>query len=115
MPKRPRTPCNHPGCPELVEAGHSKCEKHRKEYTREQAREYDRGRPPSHKRGYDEHWRKLRKMVLAREPLCRRCKEAGRTKEANLIHHIDENPLNNFIENLEPLCATCHNREHGWK
>ena len=24
------------------------------------------------------------------------------------VHHIDENPLNNKLENLIPLCASCH-------
>jgi len=24
------------------------------------------------------------------------------------VHHIDENPANNRLENLIPLCASCH-------
>ncbi|MCH2269836.1 MAG: HNH endonuclease [SAR324 cluster bacterium] len=24
------------------------------------------------------------------------------------VHHIDENPANNALENLIPLCASCH-------
>ena len=29
MPFRPKHPCAHPGCPELVESGQKYCEKHR--------------------------------------------------------------------------------------
>lgn len=38
---------------------------------------------------------------------CYRC-----GKEAELIHHIDENPHNNLIENLQPLCDSCHKTHH---
>ena len=29
MPRKPKTPCRHPGCPELVEAGKKYCAKHK--------------------------------------------------------------------------------------
>lgn len=48
MPYRPKTPCRHPGCPELVEAGRLYCEKHlplHPEVTR-----------PAAKRGYNRRW-----------------------------------------------------------
>lgn len=28
------------------------------------------------------------------------------------IHHIDENPENNDLDNLIPLCLTCHSKVH---
>ena len=127
MPKRPAKPCPGAGkykgrCANLIRTGNPVCNRclpYHIEATREKAREhnrgYDKGRPSPDQRGYDTHWRKLRKMVLAREPLCRRCGEAGRTEPATLIHHIDEDVSNNYIENLEPLCSTCHNRIHGWR
>ena len=31
MPRKPRRPCRHPGCPNLCEDGEQYCEKHRKE------------------------------------------------------------------------------------
>ena len=29
------------------------------------------------------------------------------------VHHIDENPANNSLENLIPLCASCHLKIEG--
>ena len=43
---------------------------------------------------------------------CARCdKDCRNSKNADSVlqvHHIDENPGNNELENLIPLCATCH-------
>ena len=43
---------------------------------------------------------------------CARCeKDCRNSKNADSVlqvHHIDENPGNNDLENLIPLCATCH-------
>ena len=43
---------------------------------------------------------------------CARCgKDCRKTKMPQLVlqvHHIDENPANNALENLIPLCASCH-------
>ena len=43
---------------------------------------------------------------------CARCgKDCRNAKNADSVlqvHHIDENPGNNDLENLIPLCATCH-------
>ncbi|MGE5862209.1 MAG: hypothetical protein ACM31H_00415 [Nitrososphaerales archaeon] len=29
------------------------------------------------------------------------------------MHHIDENPSNNEINNLVPICYDCHKKMHG--
>ena len=43
---------------------------------------------------------------------CARCgKDCRNSKNAESVlqvHHIDENPGNNDLENLIPLCASCH-------
>ncbi|MBC8257686.1 MAG: HNH endonuclease [SAR324 cluster bacterium] len=43
---------------------------------------------------------------------CARCgKNCRNTTHAEMVlqvHHIDENPANNVLENLIPLCASCH-------
>lgn len=87
-------------------------------------------RPPSHKprnaiprakdarpsacaRGYDRHWQKLRLTVLNEEPLCRICRATGRVEAAYHVDHIK--PLvdggTHDRDNLQPLCAACHNRK----
>lgn len=60
-------------------------------------------------------WQMLRNFILSRNPLCERCLKKDRIVQATEVHHrID---LAHFPEgrldpeNLEPLCAKCHN-EH---
>jgi 5-methylcytosine-specific restriction protein A len=63
-------------------------------------------------RGYDGEWQALRLRVLRLEPFCRFCLAAGRHTAAEHVDHVK--PLSaggtNAIDNLRPLCATCHNR-----
>ncbi|EKZ1926205.1 TPA: HNH endonuclease signature motif containing protein [Stenotrophomonas maltophilia] len=62
-------------------------------------------------------WRRLRAVVLAREPLCRCCAGQGRVRPATEVDHIDGDDSNNADSNLQPLCRTCHStktaRENG--
>lgn len=39
---------------------------------------------------------------------CERCGGVG-----NVVHHKDENPWNNALDNLERLCRSCHAGHHG--
>jgi len=52
-------------------------------------------------------------MVLNREPLCRECLKQGRLTPATEVDHIV--PLasggTNDLENLQPLCHSCHSRK----
>ena len=36
------------------------------------------------------------------------CRNANSANSVLQVHHIDENPGNNDIDNLIPLCASCH-------
>ncbi|WP_081280931.1 HNH endonuclease signature motif containing protein [Stenotrophomonas maltophilia] len=67
-------------------------------------------------------WRRLRAVVLAREPLCRCCAGQGRAgqgrvRPATEVDHIDGDDSNNADSNLQPLCRPCHSaktaRENG--
>lgn len=57
MPRKPRRPCRHPGCPNLCEDGEQYCEKHRKEAERQykhSTRGYSAGKR------YGRQWKKIR-------------------------------------------------------
>ena len=56
-------------------------------------------------------WRKLRRSVLMAEPLCRHCTSRGLTVPATDLDHRDNNPANNELVNLQPLCHECHSRK----
>lgn len=61
-------------------------------------------------------WRKLRVEQLRRQPLCERCLAQGRHTPAYVVDHI--RPVNQGgapldLENLQSLCAACHNRKSG--
>ena len=54
MPRKPKKPCKHPGCPRLVEGTY--CEEH--------ALLHGQERGDSAVRGYDSKWRKARERFL---------------------------------------------------
>lgn len=61
-------------------------------------------------------WQRIRRAALIRDHyLCQRC----RKRPANTVHHLkprEEFPeLAMTLENLQSICAICHNREHPEK
>ena len=112
MPMRPRKPCSQPGCPELIEPGQRKCVAHR----RQDDRRYKRDRNDDEQQRFykSARWRRLRKIVLRRDPICKKCEEEGRTRASQEVHHKDGDHKNNEIDNLVGLCKSCHSREHGF-
>ena len=52
-------------------------------------------------------WRKLRKQVLAEEPLCRHCAAQGLTVPATEVDHMN-GAADNSREALQALCKPCH-------
>ena len=90
MPTKPKTPCKHPGCPELVDPGRKYCDKHKPLYPEEIR--------SASERGYDSRWRKARKRFLAAHPLCVECMKEGRYVKALFW---DES-------NWQPLCHHHH-------
>ena len=80
MPYRPKVPCRHPGCPELVESGKLYCAKHlplHPEVTRSAG-----------KRGYGSRWQRESKQFLQSHPLCVECVKLGRYTKATVVDHI---------------------------
>lgn len=77
-------------------------------------------RPPADEKELDRFlnraaWRKCREWYRRRNPLCERCRAAGRFVPSAVVHHkIDrrERPDLAYDEsNLEALCEPCHNAE----
>jgi 5-methylcytosine-specific restriction protein A len=62
-------------------------------------------------RGYGREYRKVRAQLMQQEPLCRICKDKGRTTLANVADHIvplAKGGAAHDINNLQPLCNDCH-------
>lgn len=110
MPSKPKRPCSHPGCPELVDGRF--CKKHEKEYNRNYEK-YKRD-PKTHKR-YGKAWRAIRKRYVAEHPLCEMCLKENRMTKVEEVHHIL--PLSrggtNDEDNLMSLCKSCHSKIHA--
>ena len=112
MPRKPKHPCNYPGCPELT------TEWYCKEHKRRVSKNYEVGRETAVKRGYDTRWKAVRKLKLSRDPLCQCdvCQNAMASGQqpmiANCVHHINGNTKDNRRENLLSMHGACHNRLH---
>lgn len=85
---------------------------------------YGRTPPSPHKRVSDRfysrtHWRKLRAAVLARRPLCEdpfgTHSAIGRPVPSTVVDHVIPRSTRPDLElseqNLQALCARCHNRK----
>lgn len=57
-----------------------------------------------------EAWSKLRKSVLAEQPLCPECEGRDILEPATEVHHINDNAMDNSRANLVGLCKPCHSR-----
>lgn len=74
---------------------------------------HDQARGSAASRGYDASWKRLRLRILAAEPLCRFCAEAGRVTPAVDVDHIDgfnslDDPRRLDPRNCRPLCKPHH-------
>ena len=118
MPYLPRRNCPGRGprrgsCPNLIQGSETCCPEC-KPYEKAKVRRYDKERDqtPGRKFLHSMAWRKIRAAKLNRDPLCQICLENGLTVPAVLVHHCDENQLNNRDENLKSLCVSCHEEVH---
>ncbi len=106
MPMMPYRNCAQPGCGELVR-GKGRCPQHAKQ----QRVEHNARRTPA---DYGRKWRRVRDAFITRNPICSDCAEQGKTKVAQVVHHIiplDQGGTNAF-SNLMSLCTTCHEKKH---
>ena len=105
MPWAAKHPCAAQGCAELV-AGGRYCPKHQ----RTQKRGIDQRGRSSAAQGYGAAWQKLRRTLLAGEPLCRICAGRGLVVAAYHVDHIQPKTQGGTddLDNLQPLCHSCH-------
>ena len=80
MPRRPNTPCKHPGCGRLVPYGTMYCEEHKPLHQHD--------RKTTAEKGYGSRWQKARAVYLHSHPLCVRCLAKGRYVKATVVDHI---------------------------
>lgn len=100
---RPLRVCAEPGCSALVPKGF--CIEHKKKRRSRDTRE------SSAKRGYGRRWRKLRKIVLARDPICTICGEAPATEAHHIIPRAPGELAADVTEDdLTGVCKPCHSR-----
>lgn len=63
-----------------------------------------------------DRWRRLRAIQLNNEPCCEECRRKGRIRAATVADHViaiqDGGEAWN-IDNLQSMCAPCHNRKSG--
>lgn len=100
-PPPPRRACSTPRCGGYALLSRARCAGCQGERDREAADE--RGSASS--RGYGANWRRLRLLVLNREPLCRRCE-----RPATDVDHILPRSSGGTDDpsNLQALCHACH-------
>lgn len=109
MPKKPRRPCRHPGCPNLCDSG-VYCKEHN-QYSS------DRMRGGAAERGYDAEWRVERKRFLREHPLCVECMKTGKLRAATVVDHIIPHRGDKRLfwdrRNWQALCKDCHGYKTG--
>jgi 5-methylcytosine-specific restriction enzyme A len=64
-------------------------------------------------RGYGARWQAYRRDFLARDPLCKRCEQAGRLTWATVVDHVVAvqgagDALFWRADNHQALCRRCH-------
>ena len=105
MPRKPKRPCRHPGCPNLSDGVY--CENHRGQYSRESAVA----------RGYDSRWQKARARFLKRNPLCVSCLGVKKLTPATVVDHMLPHRGDRRLfwdeANWQPLCKACHDKKTG--
>ena len=110
MPRKPKTPCKFPGCPNLCHD--SFCDEHKQVENRRYNR-YQRSRDSKARYGKD--WNRISKAYRQSNPLCELCQQSGKLTAAECVHHIckvSDGGTHDY-SNLQALCNVCHARVHA--
>lgn len=111
MPRRAKSPCRHQGCPDLLDHP-GFCEKHRREAFRIQKKIVSKDYKERNRFYQRTAWKNVRTLQLQLEPLCRKCRAAGKLIAASIVDHITaiaDGGAELDLDNLQSLCASCHN------
>ena len=107
MPTRPKVPCRHPGCAELVPYGTKYCDRHKPLHPEEVR--------SAGSRGYTRAWQRARKEYLAAHPLCVMCMAEGKYRKATVVDHIKPHRGDEKLfwdrDNWQALCKMHHDRK----
>jgi 5-methylcytosine-specific restriction protein A len=107
MPYKVKSPCNYPGCPNLVDKG-GYCEKHTKVAAVQKQMIEKPKRDLAIQRLYDRHWQVRRKRQLAEFPWCADCLRVGHYIGATDVHHVIRHGGDRQIFISSPLISLCH-------
>lgn len=100
MPTRPPHPCRKAGCPHLTMGRF--CVEH----ATLEAPAWATTRGSAHSRGYGASWRRLRQMILARDPVCTVC---HRVVSTEVDHHVPKSMGGeDTMDNCRGICGDCH-------
>ena len=107
MPTKPKVPCKHPGCPNLVPVGKKYCDDHKPLHPEEIR--------SGSSRGYGRQWQKARKQYLEVHPLCVECMKQGQYVRATDVDHIIPHRGDPDLfwdqSNWQPLCHSHHSQK----
>lgn len=107
MPRRPDTPCKHPGCARLVPYGSKYCDEHAPMHTTDQR--------STQEKGYGWKWQQESKRYLKAHPLCASCAAKGRYVKATVVDHIVPHRGDRELfwdkSNWQSLCKKCHDHK----
>lgn len=109
MPRKPKRPCSHLGCPNLTEGRF--CEEH----VKLQNKNYEKyERDPKTKSRYGRAWKRIRDKYVSLHPFCELCYEKGMLVETEEVHHKKKlsDGGTHDRDNLIALCKSCHSRIH---
>lgn len=103
MPTRPLRLCAHGGC--NAKCAGVYCDRHARDHKPGWSNE----KPSAHKRGYGSVWRRLRTMVLARDPVCTMCHREPSTHADHIVPKVAGGE--DSLENCRGTCGRCNARK----
>lgn len=103
--------CDYPNCRTPVPAGTKYCAQHERVpvAVAVSAGPLKRKKPWWSKWYHTAHWKALRGIVLARDPVCVLCNRFASTVADHIKPHKGVWDLFCDLKNLQGLCSTCHN------